>query len=286
LIYSAVIGIIVVFVVAGYVLTRPSGLDAYDGRAVSSAHLQALQQASTIYGPSGSSMAGSVQASNGQPFMSNGKPVFVYVGEDGCPYCATQRWAMVLALLRFGTFTNLNYMTSSLDGTDFPTFTFHGSSYQSDYLVFRPYEINDRAGGALDALPTNVSAVFASQGNNAFPYLSFANKYYVSGALLPSGSNTVNALLNLFGGKNWTQVISGINGYSGDQLGTALRESANLITSTICKVLPSPPSGVCQQTSISALAAFHQASSSAFAVSSLGIKGKPLSPVPSKTREL
>src|SRR5271170_3657702 len=34
--------------------------------------------------------------------------VVSYVGAEYCPYCAIQRWALLVALSKFGTFTSLN----------------------------------------------------------------------------------------------------------------------------------------------------------------------------------
>ena len=43
-------------------------------------------------------------ATTGQPALtSGGKPEILYVGAEYCPYCAAERWAMVVALSRFGT---------------------------------------------------------------------------------------------------------------------------------------------------------------------------------------
>ncbi len=36
-----------------------------------------------------------------------GKPQFLYIGAEYCPYCAAQRWATIVALSRFGTFSKL-----------------------------------------------------------------------------------------------------------------------------------------------------------------------------------
>lgn len=59
-------------------------------------------------------------------FSSNGKPAVIFVGAEWCPYCAVERWSLIIALLRFGNFSNLEYMLSS--STDIypntPTFTF------------------------------------------------------------------------------------------------------------------------------------------------------------------
>src|SRR5574342_1244952 len=41
------------------------------------------------------------------PLTSDGKPLVVYLGAEYCPFCAAQRWGLVVALPRFGTFDNL-----------------------------------------------------------------------------------------------------------------------------------------------------------------------------------
>ena len=43
---------------------------------------------------------------SGQPVLKgpNGHPEFFYVGGEFCPYCGAERWAMINALSRFGTF--------------------------------------------------------------------------------------------------------------------------------------------------------------------------------------
>src|SRR5579859_1725803 len=77
---------------------------------------------------------------SGSTLMANGKPEMLYVGAEYCPYCAAERWAMIVALSRFGTFTGLRTVHSSSTDTDpnTPTFTFYKSSYTSQYLAFTP----------------------------------------------------------------------------------------------------------------------------------------------------
>ena len=76
----------------------------------------------------------------------DGKPLVVYVGAEYCPYCAAERWVMVMWLSRFGTFKNLSEIQSSstdvCPNTD--TFTFYKSSYSSPYIDFSPNEVEDR----------------------------------------------------------------------------------------------------------------------------------------------
>src|SRR5579863_2688374 len=65
------------------------------------------------------------------PLTFDGKPEMLYYGAEYCPYCAAERWAMVAALARFGTFSNLG-TTASSSSDVFPntrTFTFYKSSY-------------------------------------------------------------------------------------------------------------------------------------------------------------
>jgi hypothetical protein len=42
-----------------------------------------------------------------------GKPEVLYIGAEYCPYCGTERWSMIVALSRFGTFRGLKEIRSS-----------------------------------------------------------------------------------------------------------------------------------------------------------------------------
>ena len=50
---------------------------------------------------------------NGKAIEVDGKPGVLYIGAEYCPFCATERWAMVNALGRFGTFSGLKITNSS-----------------------------------------------------------------------------------------------------------------------------------------------------------------------------
>ena len=65
---------------------------------------------------------------------ASGKPLVLYIGAEYCPYCAAERWPLIVALGRFGTFSGLRTTTSSSSDAfpDTPTFTFHGATYTSD----------------------------------------------------------------------------------------------------------------------------------------------------------
>ncbi len=60
---------------------------------------------------------GAFQASAVLTLRHGKRPVLLYVGALYCPYCAAERWGIVSALRRFGSFTSLQTMRSpALDG--------------------------------------------------------------------------------------------------------------------------------------------------------------------------
>ncbi len=56
-----------------------------------------------------------------------GKPAFVYIGAQGCPFCAGQRWVIAVTLSRFGNFTKLFYDRSATNDGNIPTLMFNFS---------------------------------------------------------------------------------------------------------------------------------------------------------------
>ncbi|MGD0477614.1 MAG: DUF929 family protein [Nitrososphaerales archaeon] len=234
----AIVAVVAVAVVVGFYLamnTR-SANDAYIGKPLSQSVYSRLYQASQAsYGASDSAYLKDVQNVTGPLFSTDGKPILVSATGEFCSPCALQRWPLVMALMRFGSFTNLDYMTSSAAEGDYSTFAFAASSYNSSYVVFQPYEVYDRAGNPLDTLPTNYSSANQQYGNSKIPFLDFADKYVISGPILSNPG--------LLGTKNWTQIISSIQ--AGDALGSQIMQAANLITAVICKTTGDSPASVC-----------------------------------------
>ena len=80
---------------------------------------------------------------NAPPLSANGRPEVLYVGAEYCPYCAAERWAMAVALSRFGTLHGVGEVHSS--ATDvYPstaTLRFHAASLSSSLPRFTPKEI-------------------------------------------------------------------------------------------------------------------------------------------------
>ena len=85
---------------------------------------------------------------------ADGKPLITYIGAEYCPYSAAERWALAVALSRFGTFSNLSGTHSS--GADvYPdtqTLSFYGSTYTSPYVQAVEEASNQQVGGTFREL--------------------------------------------------------------------------------------------------------------------------------------
>ncbi|HTQ93223.1 MAG TPA: DUF929 family protein [Streptosporangiaceae bacterium] len=200
---------------------------------------------------------------NGTPLTANGKPEMLYMGAEYCPYCAAERWAMIQALSRFGTFSGLSTIHSAAANgagqaepyPNTPTFTFHGSTYTSKYLTFTPVEsetnIPDKASGGYTALETPTKAQTAlltkydvppyvpSGSEDAIPFIYFGGKYIVAGA---SYSPQVLA------GLSWSKIASEVKNNPNSDVAKAVVGTANYITAAICKITGNQPASACTST--------------------------------------
>lgn len=187
---------------------------------------------------------------NGTALTSGGKPELLFMGGEYCPYCAAERWAMINALSRFGTFKGLTTTHSSSTDTDpnTPTFTFYKSSYTSKYLTFTSVEeytnVSNGSGGYTTLqTPTSAQQTIGQtyDPNGAIPFLDFGNKYVEVGNLAPLDPSMLS-------GKSWSQVAAAMNSPSGSSLGTAEIANANYITAAICTMTNNQPTTACTPT--------------------------------------
>jgi len=190
---------------------------------------------------------------NGTPLTSGGKPEMLYVGAEYCPYCAFERWGMVVALSRFGTFKNLSttHSSSSDQYPNTPTWTFYKSSYTSKYLVFSSVEETTNQltsnGQGYTPLQTPTAAQQALLAKyDAPPYVPAASKgaipfVYIGGKYLISGASALPSVLE---GKTWASIASSLKD-PGSDVAKAVDGTANYITAAICKTTSNQPSNVC-----------------------------------------
>ncbi len=157
------------------------------------------------------------------------------MGAEYCPFCAAQRWSMVNALSRFGTFTGLTTTHSSSTDADpnTPTWTFYKSTYKSNYINFTSVEetTNERQGNSSSTsvpyvtLQTPTAAQNGARaglrpGRAAIPFIDMGNKYVQVGNLSPLDPA-------MLAGKTWAQVAAAMNDPS-SSLGKALDRQREL----------------------------------------------------------
>lgn len=196
----------------------------------------------------GSRVTGLMNIQGGSPILVDGKPAFVFIAGEFCPYCAAERWAVVAALARFGTFNGLQTTQSS--GVDvYPntaTLTFRTTTYDSPYLSAQLYEIEDGAGKPLQTPSPAAAAAFRMYDpNSGIPFLSISNRYLGTTQFSP-------------------QVLKGM---TADQIGAALEDptstvaqqtltAANILTAGICVSTDQQPVDVCYAPEVKAAAAY------------------------------
>jgi hypothetical protein len=186
-----------------------------------------------------------------EPLTSGGKPQVLYVGAEYCPYCAAERWPMVQALSRFGTFDNLSLTTSASDDVNpnTPTFSFHGATYTSPYLSLAAKELytNKRVGGhyePLDKLTSAEQAVFQAH-SNGFPFIDLGGKYVIEGATYP---------MEILKGMSAPAIAAALANPD-STVSKGVMGAANGITAALCDLTGGQPANVCTAPGVAKLAA-------------------------------
>ena len=195
------------------------------------------------------------------PLLANpdGRPRIVWIGGEYCASCASARWPLVVALSRFGTFTDLRVTTSTaLDGNpNTRSFSFYGSTYTSPYITFEAVEqfTNIPVGTGytrLDTMTPDQQQLFDKfdkppyvdpSSRGSLPFVDFANQYSIVGApfspAVLRGLNADSIAVALF--DPTTDVAKGVIG------------SANEITAAICKITQDQPIDVCSDGVVQAI---------------------------------
>ena len=184
-------------------------------------------------------------ASLWQSSGAGARPVVFFYGAEFAPYAAAERWPVVVALSRFGTFGSLGLMQSSSSEvfSDTPTFTFWQARYTSvwvDLQMVERYSSLDPTGVGYMPLqkPTARQAASVSVYDTStmtFPLLDVANHYVLVGS---SFSPSVLA------GLSQSQVAVDL-AIAANPVTQAILASANEITAAICTVTGQRPAAVC-----------------------------------------
>jgi hypothetical protein len=173
-----------------------------------------------------------------------GKPEVLYVGLESCAACAIERWGLVVALSRFGAFSDLRLGQSAVGSPPIvPSFTFSGARYSSPYLSFDGIEVSSDlpapGGGfrSLDRLsPAQGRLLRSLDAREIAPFVDVGNQFVDVGATVSPG---------LVGGLSWSQ-LAGSVGRPRTQAGQAIAASAEVFTAEICRVTGGQPAAVCR----------------------------------------
>ena len=250
--------LVVVLVVAAFIVAKVLiGSGAKSGKKGTAAATQVMHDVSNVPTNTFNAVgAGDIKtvpkAINGAPLTADGKPRVLYIGAEYCPYCAAERWALAVALSRFGSLHNVGQTSSAPKPEAYPdtnTLSFHGSSVASPYISFTPYETasNQVKNGSytrLDSLTTADEALFAkydsppyvsSDSKGSIPFVLIGGKYLISGASYDPG---------VLAGKSHEEIAAALKDPN-SAISKAVVGTANVITAAICDTTGKKPANVC-----------------------------------------
>jgi hypothetical protein len=191
------------------------------------------------------------QAIDAPPLTEDGKPKILYVGGEFCPFCAAERWALVVALSRFGTWSGLGLTTSAPDDV-YPgtaTLSFHGADYTSEHLAFTGVETSDRERAPLGTLSAEDQKTFTTY--NRPPYVPSEGSVPfldIAGAYAAVGASYDVAVLE---GRTHRQIAAALS-RPDDPVAQAVDGSANVLTALVCRATDGEPASVCTAAGVTA----------------------------------
>ncbi len=174
---------------------------------------------------------------------TRGKPEVVYVGAEYCPFCAAQRWPLIIALSRFGPFSGLQTTPSSSSDAfaNTITVTFRSATYTSQYIDFHAVETLDRDQNPLQT-PSSADQQLLDNYDpgGTIPFLDFGNRYASTGAYYQP---------DVISGMSWLALADALKQPDSTQA-KAIIGSANYMTAAICKMTGDQPTSVCSSGTI------------------------------------
>jgi hypothetical protein len=173
-----------------------------------------------------------------------GKPVVIYIGADFCPYCATARWALEIALSKFGTMSDGPAVSSSAADVDPNTASFglHGSHYTSSYFTWEaadgvgsgfPSRAN-MTGQELSAYTTYDKAPYTTDAGS-IPFIDIDNRYLVVGS---------NASIAPLKGLTASQITKDLS-HPSSPVARAMDGAANYAIAALCSIAGNSSATIC-----------------------------------------
>ncbi|MGA7172625.1 MAG: DUF929 family protein [Candidatus Dormiibacterota bacterium] len=191
---------------------------------------------------------------------AKGLPELAFVGAEYCPFCAVQRWSLIIGLSPFGTWSGLHIIRSSVYDTpsNLPTFTFaYGAKFKSKYLNFSTRELESNVSinkdgspyKSLQAITGELESAFTNIGSGGYPFLDYAGKVAQAGSEEGSSSTDVAALQGL----SWNQVLTHLRNNPNSAISQVVLGGANYVTAATCSMTGNKPAAVCNSSRIKTL---------------------------------
>jgi hypothetical protein len=194
---------------------------------------------------------GGMSRIGGTPVRAGGKPLVLYIGAEYCPFCAAERWPLVTALSRFGTFTNLGATHSSSSDAypNTPTFSFRATKYASRYLALQTVELygNRPVNGKYPPLEKPAAQQDALirkyDPKGTIPFIYMGSYLQTDASYNPQ----------ILAGMTMPQVATAMRDTNTDQ-SIAILGTANQITAALCAQTGGQPANVCSTPGVTAAA--------------------------------
>lgn len=240
----------VALVIAGAVaLFLARGGDSGTNAAAAAASASVPASSHQVSGPASVAL-GQVRRESGEPLLDGGRPLVFFMGAEWCPFCASERWALVEATSRFGTWSGLKELHSR-SGQDFfpslPTYDLAGATYRSAYISLRHVEVATVDGEPLQKLGSFEERLVDEYDKlGSVPFLLAAGspgRYSVELAYSPG----------LLEGQSFAALRESVAAAAPTPAVEAIGGEADALTALICKLDGRQPAGVCTQGSIPAL---------------------------------
>ena len=181
-----------------------------------------------------------------QAVLVQGRLPVLFVSAQYCIFCAAERWALVDALDRFGTLSQISPSQSAIvDGVNapIPTYDFTRAQFASPVLDFQHVDVADQNGNPLQQLSAaQQSMLDRYDPRGGIPFLDIGNTYVqVSSGYAPS----------LLQGLSFAQVQQALTDPA-STVGQTIHLEGTRITTLICKLASSAPQAVCQDPAVQA----------------------------------
>jgi YVTN family beta-propeller protein len=177
--------------------------------------------------------------------MYNGLPQIFLVSEDNCPFCAVAKWGLLLALSRFGVYTDSSTFYSSPTDVypNTPGMSVASMSYVSNYISFVSVTLLDSSSNVLQLLTASQLDILnkfdtypwvPSVDDYAVPFISFGNQFIQNGAPFSPG---------LLAGLSQADITANLSD-STNKVTQAIITSANNFTRCILRLTNNMPGGI------------------------------------------